>query len=102
MKNQYKVLSIFKLFHKEILNQFGCSFKVLHSDNTFEYIKSAFQEYYASFGIINQITCTHTPQNGVTQRNHYLIDIATYNHDTHMHVIKYFWGDTLLTALVSD
>jgi len=51
MKDRSEVLFMFKLFQKEILNQFGCSIKVLHSDKTLDYMHSAFKNttcrYYA-------------------------------------------------------
>jgi len=58
----YEVLYMFKPFHKEILNQFDCFVKVLRSDNSPEYMQFVFQKYCASFGIIHQIICAHTPQ----------------------------------------
>ena len=73
VKDRSDVFSMFKLFHNEIMNQFGCSIKIVRSDNVLEYMQSifvrsdilmqsVFEEYCDSYGIIYQATCAHTPQ----------------------------------------
>jgi len=70
-KDRFDVFYLFKLFHNEIMNQFGYFIKIVHSDNALEYMQSAFQEYCVSFGTIRQTTC------GVAEhKNHHPLDIA--------------------------
>jgi len=90
MKDQFEVLSVFKLFHKEILTQFSSSIKILCSGNVLEYMQAAFQEYCVLFDIIHHTTCAHIlQQNSVAKRkNHHLLDIA--------HVIIYLTLHVLL------
>ena len=93
------MFSMFKLFHNEIINQFGCSIKNIRSNNALEYMQSIFEEYCDSYGIIYQATCAHTPQQtGVAERkNCHLLDVARLIMNICM-FFKYFWSDALLTA----
>ena len=81
---------MYKRFHKEILT----------SDNALEYMQYAFQKYCAFFLALFIITtCAHTPQYNdvVEHKNRHLLDIS-HIIMIHVHILKYFGGDTLLTT----
>ena len=61
IKERSDISSIFQLFHKEIMTQFGCTVWVLQSGNALEYVKGPLQSYCDSQGIIHQPSCGYTP-----------------------------------------
>ena len=89
MKERYDISSIFQLFHKEILTQFGSNIRILQFDNALAYVKGPLQSYYDSQGIIHQSSCGYTPQqNGVTvHKNRHLLKVAR-TLMMHIHVPK--------------
>jgi len=61
-------------------------------------VQHALQDYCISHGIIHQTLCAHTSQqNSVAESKNYLLDIAR-TLMIHMHVLKYFWADAVLTT----
>ena len=45
MKERSDISSIFQLFHKKVVTQFGCAIRTLQSDNALEYVKGPLQSY---------------------------------------------------------
>lgn len=68
MRAKSDTLSIIPSFYNLIQNQFNTSIKQIRSDNGLEFNSL---EFYASKGIVHQLSCVETPQqNGVVERKH--------------------------------
>ena len=68
MKHKSDASSLVQSFFHMILNQFKVSIKVLRTDNGPKIAPSTF---YASKGILHQLSCVETPQqNAVVERKH--------------------------------
>ena len=62
MKNKSDASSLLQSFFHMILNQFKVSIKVLRTNNGPEL---ALYTFYASKGILHQLSCVETPQQNV-------------------------------------
>jgi transposase InsO family protein len=78
MTSKGEVNLLFQKFHKMIETQYNAQIQVLRSDNGGEYQSSEHQQYLETYGIINQTTCSNTPQqNGVVERkNRHLLEVV--------------------------
>lgn len=78
MTSKGKVNLLFQKFHKIIETQYSIQIQVLCSDNGREYQSSKLQQYLKRYEIINQTTCSNTPQqNGVArQKNQHLLEVV--------------------------
>ena len=75
MKHKYDASSLVQTFFQMILNQFKVSIKVIRTDNGPEFALSSF---YASKGILHQLSCVETPQqNAIVERKlQHLLNVA--------------------------
>ena len=92
-------LKNFKIFLKEVENQFGRKIKRIRSDRGCEYESNAFNSFVRSLRIIHETTALYSPaSNGVAKRkNRTLIEL------TNVMLIEsseplHFWGETILIA----
>ena len=68
MKYKSEASSLIQFFYNLILTQFNLPIKVIRSDNGPEF---ALNSFYASKGIMHQLSCVETPQqNSVVERKH--------------------------------
>jgi len=56
MKHKSDALDMFKIFVKEIENQFNKRIKCYHSDRDTKYLSHTTNEYYKELGIIHETT----------------------------------------------
>lgn len=85
-----------------VKTQYNAQIQVLRSDNGGEYQNSELQQFFEEEGIINQTTCSNTPQqNGVAERkNHHLLEVVrAILIEAHMSLS--FWGEALAFATYS-
>lgn len=77
-----------------ILTQFGKKVKVFQSYNAKEYLKSQFDDYLNTYGVIHQSSNTYTSnQNEVTDRKNFICLRLT------SHVSENYWSYVVLRAL---
>ena len=93
------LLKNFKIFLKEVENQFNRKIKRIRSDRGHEYESSALNSFVQSLGIIHETTAPYSPtSNGVAERkNRTLIEL------TNAMLIEsgapvHFWGEAILIA----
>lgn len=97
MKSKSEVNLLFQKFHKMIKTQYNAQIQVLCSDNGGECQNSDLQQFFEAEGIINQTTCSNTPQqNGVAERkNRHLLEVLrAVSIEAHMPLS--YWGKLLL------
>ena len=96
MKYKSKASSMIQSFYNLILSQFNLPIRVIRSDNGPEF---ALNSFYASKGIMHQLSCVETPQqNLVVERKHqHLLTMARALRFQANLPLK-FWGDCVLTA----
>ncbi|PKU79458.1 Retrovirus-related Pol polyprotein from transposon TNT 1-94 [Dendrobium catenatum] len=77
LSTKQEVLSVFKNFCNMIRTQYNVTPKILRSDGGGEYTSNAFKTFLHNNGILQQLSCPHTPeQNGLAERKHlHLLDI---------------------------
>ena len=99
LKEKSNAKEIFTTFHRMIRTQFQANIKILRTDNGREYYSSILGSYLNENGIIHQSSCVDTPQqNGIAERkNRHLLEVARAITFT-TRVLKYFWGEAVLTA----
>ena len=90
------VFAIFKLFVKDIHNEFETTIKRVRSDNGSEFKNTRIDELCDDFGIIHQFSVKHTPQsNGLVERNNTtLIDMAR-SMLSEYNVSQSFWAEAI-------
>ena len=93
------LLKNFKIFLKEVENQFNRKIKRIRSDRGHEYESSAFNSFVQSLRTIHETTIPYSPaSNGVAKRkNRTLIELTNamlIEYHAHLH----FWGEAILTA----
>lgn len=62
MSSKGEVNLLFQKFHKMIKSQYSAQIQVLRSDNGGEYQSFKLQQYLETYEIINETTCSNTPQ----------------------------------------
>ncbi|KAI0523042.1 hypothetical protein KFK09_005432 [Dendrobium nobile] len=74
--SKQEALSTFKFFCNMVRTQYHTTPKILRSDGGGEYTSQAFKSYLQDHGILQQLSCPHTPeQNGLAERKHrHLLD----------------------------
>jgi len=97
MKNKNDELDMFKIFVKEIENQFNKRIKRYHSDRGTEYLSHTTNEYYKELEIIHETTAPYSPEmNGkVDRKNRTFIELVVaimLNSGAAPH----WWGEILL------
>jgi transposase InsO family protein len=102
MKSKSEVNLLFQKFHKMIKTQYNAQIQVLRSDNGGEYQSSELQHFFEVEGIINQTTCSNTPeQNGVAERkNRHLLEVVRAILIEANMPLSY-WGEALAFAVYS-
>ena len=96
MKYKSEASSLIQFFYNLILTQFNLPIKVIRSNNGPEF---ALNSFYASKGIMHQLSCVETPQqNSVVERKHqHLLTMARALRFQANLPLK-FWGDCVLIA----
>ena len=93
------LLKNFKIFLKEVENQFGRKIKRIRSDRGCEYELSAFNSFVQSLGIIYETTAPYSPtSNGVAERKNRTIIELTNAMLIESGAPLHFWGEAILTA----
>ncbi|GKB90804.1 ribonuclease H-like domain-containing protein, partial [Tanacetum coccineum] len=71
IKSKDEVFNVFANYINLIHNQFDVKIKTARSDNGTEFVNKKMYELFSDLGIIQQTSCTHTPQqNGIAERKH--------------------------------
>nr|GEV09031.1 zinc finger, CCHC-type [Tanacetum cinerariifolium] len=98
-KHKHEVFETFKVFQKEVENQFGKSIKSLRFDREDEYTSQKFLDHLKDHGIIAHRTTPYTPQhNGMSERrNRTLLDMVR-SMMSQTTLPKPFWDYALETA----
>ena len=93
------VFATFKIFVREIHNEFKITIKRLRSDNDSKFKNTRFDELCDDFGIRHQFSTKYTPQsNGLVERkNRTLIDMAR-SMLSEYNVSDSFWAEAINTA----
>ncbi|KAL2226638.1 UNVERIFIED_CONTAM: Retrovirus-related Pol polyprotein from transposon RE1 [Sesamum indicum] len=95
----YHQSSLTANFLAMVKTQFHTSVKCIRSDNGFEFNNSQCQSLFLSYGIINQTSCSYTPQqNGVVERKHRHVLQVARALLFQAHLPQKFWGESILTA----
>ena len=99
MNSKSEVEKLFQEFYTLVETQFHTKISILRSDNGTEYFNQYLGNFLKQKGVQHQSTCRHTPQqNGVAERkNRHLLEVCRALMIS-MHVPKYLWGDSVLTA----
>lgn len=98
MKSKNEVGHIIRMFLTLVRTQFDTMVKVIRSDNGAKYLEKGVKDYLTGLGIHHQTSCVYTQQNGIAERkNRHLLEVARAIMFS-MHVPKYYWGETILTA----
>ena len=92
-------MKIFKIFLKEVENQFGRKIKRIRSDRGHECESSTFNSFIQSLEIIDETTAPYSPaSNGVVERKNRtlieLTDAMLIESGAPLH----FWGEAILTT----
>ena len=97
MKHKSETSCLIQSFYNIIFTQFQVPIKILRSDNGPEF---ALNSFYASKGIIHQLSCVETPQQNSmveSKRQHLLVVARPLRFQANL-LLK-FWGDCALTVL---
>lgn len=82
----------------EISNYFDFCIKILYFDNV-EYVSMEFQSFCQTHGILHQISCFYTQQNGIAERkNRFLEVVRSLLIHMNMNVPKRLWNFVVLDA----
>ena len=96
LKHKFDTSTLIPSFFHMILTQFKVPIKVFRSNNGLEFALSSF---YASKGIINQLSYVETSQqNAVVERKHRLLLNVARALRFQANLPLKFWGDCVLTA----
>ena len=96
MKHKSETSCLIQTFYNMIFTQFKVPIKMLRSDNGPEF---ALKSFYASKGIIHQLSCVETPQqNSVVERKHQHLVVVARALRFQANLPLKFWGDCVLTA----
>lgn len=94
-----QIPQLLKDFIAFVKTQFHKTTKIIRSDNGSEFINHDLQSHLLQLGIVQQLTCSHTPQqNGSAERKHqHLLNVArALRFQSHLPI--HFGGDCVLTA----
>ncbi|KAL2932983.1 Retrovirus-related Pol polyprotein from transposon RE1, partial [Bienertia sinuspersici] len=97
LKHKNGAVTVFKQFYTYVKTQFGVKILAVRSDNAKELTEGELKLFFQSKGIVNQTSCTDTPQqNGVVERKHrHLLEVARALHFQSNLLIR-FWGECVL------
>ncbi|GJW65960.1 retrotransposon protein, putative, ty1-copia subclass [Tanacetum coccineum] len=99
LKHKHEVFETFKVFQKEVENQFGKTIKLLRSDRGGEYISQEFLDHLKKHGIISHRTPPYAPQNnGVSERRYRTLLDMVRSMMSQTTLPKSFWDYALETA----
>ena len=96
MPHKSNASNLIRSFYNLVVNQFNTTIKIIRPDNDLEF---ALHSFYASIGIIHQLSCVETPQqNSIVERKHqHLLSVAKALRFQANLPLK-FWRDCILTA----
>ncbi|CAJ2637004.1 unnamed protein product [Trifolium pratense] len=99
MKNKSDAFDMFKIFVKEIENQFNTKIKRLRSDRGTEYNSSLFNDFYKQHGIIHETTAPYSPEmNGKAERKNRTLTELVVAIMLNSGAAKHWWGEIILTV----
>ena len=97
MKHKSETSCLIQSFYNMIFTQFQVPIKILRSDNGPEF---ALNSFYASKGIIHQLSCMETPQqNSMVERKRQHLLLVARALRFQANLLLKFWGDCALTVL---
>lgn len=99
MHSKTQVPVLIKDFISYVTTQFNKTIKIIRSDNGSEFSNADLHSHLTSLGILQQFSCSHTPQqNGTVERKHqHLLNVARSLRFQAKLPIS-LWGDCVLTA----
>jgi transposase InsO family protein len=99
IKNKSDVLGCFKKWKAQVECQSNRRIRTLRTDNGGEYLSGEFRIYLEKYGIKQELTVPHTPQqNEVAERlNRTLLD-STRTMLKHVNCEKMWWAEAVSTA----
>ena len=101
MKIRFDILSIFKMFHKDIKNQFAYPIKTVQSDNTLELCNMLFKNIVRQLVLFTNLLCAPTPQRMVLLSARSVTWCCSNSNDSHA-CSKVFLGWCNLNCLLFD
>ena len=100
LKHKDNVLEVFKKFLCSVENQSGWKLKCLSIDNGSEYISKAFQDFYDTKGIKQELTAPYNPsQNGLAERMNRTIQEKVRSMLSNAKLPNGFWAKAVATAV---
>lgn len=100
LHSKSEVTSHIQHFRTFVSTHFAWQIKTIRSDRGGEFLNKLMSAFFATFGILHETTCPHTPeQNGVAERKHcHIVETAiTLLQQARLPIL--FWLEAITTAL---
>jgi hypothetical protein len=99
LESKHELFEHFQSLALRLNNEHPNCLKAIRSDNVTEFRNASFDEFYLEYGIDQQFSAPHVPQqNGVVeQKNRTLVKMAKMMLDEHR-TPRHFWTDAISTA----